>query len=353
MINKLLRFTLDLFDSAAPTALQPLLPAVKKPVQRPKLPTAVKKQPNVPLAVDLTSQLAMKNVAGIRLEGCRLESPVVPLPLLALLPLSPLLPPVLPEPALAPAAFEHPHASRQILLSGVRVAYVFRRAKRRTIGFSVGPDGLAVSAPAWVPLHEVDRAVMEKSGWILKKLYQARECSQRLASTRVNWANGCTFAFLGRTAAVVLDGRHALGVVESVLHPWPDAQGSDLHIGLPHSASAEQIRDATQVWLMRQAKRLFTQRLSHFAPLVGVQWHKLSLSSASTRWGSASADGSIRLNWRLMHFSLAVIDYVVVHELSHLRVMSHSPQFWAVVREVIPDYAELRGQLRRALTPPW
>ena len=59
----------------------------------------------------------------------------------------------------------------------------------------------------------------------------------------------------------------------------------------------------------------------------GVQWTSLRLSSAETRWGSAKADGSIRLNWRLLHYRPAVIDYVVAHELAHLRVMDHSPRF--------------------------
>jgi hypothetical protein len=108
-----------------------------------------------------------------------------------------------------------------------------------------------------------------------------------------------------------------------------------------------------QAWLMRQARRLFIERLDHFAPQLGVRWAKLSLSSASTRWGSASADGSIRLNWRLIHLRLPVIDYVVVHELSHLRVMDHSPQFWETVRTVVPDYAVLRDQLRDGTVPPW
>ena len=104
---------------------------------------------------------------------------------------------------------------------------------------------------------------------------------------------------------------------------------------------------------MRQGRRLFTQRLDHFAPQLQVQWRKLALSNAATRWGSAHIDGSIRLNWRLLHFKQAVIDYVVVHELSHLRVMDHSPRFWDTVRAVVPDYAELRKQLKDENTPRW
>jgi hypothetical protein len=90
----------------------------------------------------------------------------------------------------------------------------------------------------------------------------------------------------------------------------------------------------------------FAQRLNHFAPIVGVQWRRLSLSSARTRWGSARSDGSIRLNRHLFHLRPELLDYVVVHELSHLREMNHSPRFWAVVCSVLPDYANLRKELK-------
>ena len=77
------------------------------------------------------------------------------------------------------------------------------------------------------------------------------------------------------------------------------------------------------------------------------------MSSASTRWGSARSDGHIRLNWRLIHLPVSQIDYVVVHELSHLRVMDHSPRFWDTVRAVVPDYASLREQLKDESIPRW
>ena len=88
-----------------------------------------------------------------------------------------------------------------------------------------------------------------------------------------------------------------------------------------------------------------------FATRLGVRMTRLALSSASTRWGSASADGSIRLNWRLVHFALPVIDYVVTHELAHLREMNHSPAFWDVVRTALPDYEQARGALRHEVLP--
>ena len=271
--------------------------------------------------------------------------------------------PVPPAPAaplasvMAPASFRHPRANREARLADTHVAYEFRRGKRRTIGFVVGPDGLVVSAPKWVPLYEVDAAVREKGRWIVSKLAEAQERQRKLAANRIEWKDGTTVPFLGESVIVVLDPRHGFDAVGAVLNSDADALPGvprlTLHVGLPHTATPQQIRDAVQAWLMRQARRLFTERLDHFAPQLGVQWRKLSLSSAGTRWGSASADGAIRLNWRLIHFRQSVIDYVVAHELSHLRVMDHSPRFWDTVRTVVPDYARLRNALRDDALPPW
>ena len=249
---------------------------------------------------------------------------------------------------LAPALFQHPRANRQAQLPGAVVGYEFKRAKRRTIGFVVGPDGLAVSAPRWVTLGDVDAAVREKGAWIVKKLGQARERQQRMLTAQIEWKDGAELAFLGRTIRLALDPQNRQRAA-AVLQ---DDEGL-LQLALPLSAEPEQIRDAVQAWLMRQAKSLFTERLQHFAPQLDVQWTRLRLSSAGTRWGSASADGSIRLNWRLIHFRLAVIDYVVVHELNHLRVMDHSPRFWDTVATVVPDYAQLRKHLRDEPAPVW
>ena len=267
---------------------------------------------------------------------------------------------------LPPASFRHPLATREIVLGGVHVAYELKRGKRRTIGFTVGHEGLAVSAPKWVTLVDVDKAVREKAGWIVKKLEETQQRHQHLESARIDWQDGALVRFLGRDVRVVLDPSHTfsgpgaalasnVAAAEAQIHAVTPI-GSEiraLYVGLPHTASAAQIRDVVQAWLMRQARERFIERLNHFQPALGVQWRKLGLSSAGTRWGSASADGSIRLNWRLIHFQPSVIDYVVVHELSHLRVMDHSPRFWDTVRTVVPDYAELRKQLKAEPLPRW
>jgi predicted metal-dependent hydrolase len=272
--------------------------------------------------------------------------------------------PGLPLPgAIVPAAFAHPQANREVRLADAVVAYAFTRAKRKSIGFVIGPDGLVVRAPRWTPLHEVDAALQEKGGWILRKLQESRERQSRAHSARVAWRDGVVIPFFGESMTVVLDPTHGfsgrgaqLQTSEAVVNEASgEAVPSEkiLHVGLPKAATAEQIRDAVQAWLMRQAASHFKLRMEHFAPLLGVQWKKLRLSSAGTRWGSASADGSIRLNWRLIHFREPVIDYVVAHELSHLREMNHSASFWNTVGTVVPDYQQLRAQLKEDAIPKW
>jgi len=254
---------------------------------------------------------------------------------------------------LSRVSFIHPRATREVVLGNARVAYEFTRGKRRTIGFVVGAEGLSVRAPRWVALRDVDAAVVEKSSWILRKLSETQQRQDRLEATRIDWKDGVSFPFLGQQVTVRLDPHHAFdgvgAVLDAVAHDGPPT----LRLALANNATPAQIRDAAQAWLMRQAKRIFIERLDHFAPRLGVRWKKLSLSNAATRWGSASADGGIRLHWRLVHFRMSVIDYVVAHELSHLRVMDHSPRFWETVESVVPDYEHLRRQLKDEAVPRW
>ena len=269
----------------------------------------------------------------------------------ALAPVAPALP--LAE-ALAPARFVHPQANREIRLAGAHIAYEFARGKRRTIGFLVGVDGLTVRAPRWVAQRDVDAALQEKAAWILRKLGETQQRKARLDATQIEWQDGARFPFLGETVTVRLDPHHRFAGVGGAVLDGEAASGQrTLALALAHNATPAQVRDAAQAWLMRQARRIFIERLDHFAPQLKVSWRKLSLSSADTRWGSASADGGIRLHWRLVHFRMPVIDYVVAHELSHLRVMDHSPRFWDTVESVVPDYALLRKQLKEEVIPRW
>ena len=239
-------------------------------------------------------------------------------------------------------AIAHPRANRETVLEGMRVAYLFQRVRRRSIGFVVGPDGLEVRAPKWVTLKEVELGLQERGEWVLRKWAELQERQKNIR--QIEWREGASLDYLGAPLHLLLspqNGRSELNDQRQLL------------LALPHTAEASQIRDAVQAWLMREAKILFEQRLNHFAPLMGVQWRRLSLSNAGSRWGSARVDGAIRLNWRLIHLKPEAIDYVVVHELAHLREMNHSPAFWKVVADILPDHLERRKALQKENLANW
>ncbi len=239
----------------------------------------------------------------------------------------------------------HPRATRETWLGSTLVAYEFQRGQRRTIGLSVGPQGLSVRAPRWTPLAEVEALVQRKADWVLTKLNQLQQAS-RLAPAATEWREGAAIPYLGRNLALVCAPAHRFDGAGAAL------DGDRLLLALTRDAGPDRLRDSAQAWLMREARRIFLERLDHFSPRLGVRYSRLKLSSAQTRWGSASADGSIRLNWRLVHLSLEMIDYVVAHELSHLREMNHGPDFWGVVASVLPDYDQRRQALRRVRLAP-
>jgi predicted metal-dependent hydrolase len=189
-------------------------------------------------------------------------------------------------PPQAPREFRHPLSQREILLGGHRVAYALRRSRRRSIGFVIGEEGLAVSAPRWVGLGEIESALREKSAWILRKLHEQRERASRLAAARVEWREGTSIPFLGEPVILVLDPRATGAVLHTDTATLPGVARLTLHLGLPQAAAPEQIRDAVQSWLQRQARRIFEERCALFTTRLGVRMTRLALSSASTRWAA-------------------------------------------------------------------
>ena len=231
-----------------------------------------------------------------------------------------------------------PEGLREVRLSGHPVQYTLRRSHRRTIGFAIDHRGLTVSAPRWVSQREIDSALATRGDWVLRKLADRREAEARRARQEVRWEHGAQFPFLGSPLTLHLDPAHRR----------PVRIEDRLHVGLPSGTVGEEVREAVQGWMQAQARVHYAQRIAHFSDRLGVAPTRWRLSSARTRWGSCSADGSIRLNWRLMHFPPEIVDYVVCHELAHLKELNHGPRFWSTVGELFPEYPRARAWLKNA-----
>jgi predicted metal-dependent hydrolase len=230
---------------------------------------------------------------------------------------------------------------RQLRLGSKLIDYTLQRSTRRTIGFIIDDNGLRVTAPRWVTLRDVELAICVKEAWVLAKLQQRQQRAAERARQQMEWRDGARLPYLGGALTLRL---HPASAAAPVVHH--DESTGELAVHLPDGVEEQALKDTVREWLQRQAHALFAQRLPLYAMRLGVQYCAFRLTSARTQWGSCTAAGIIRLNWRLVHFSQAQIDYVIAHELAHLREMNHSPRFWALVESVFPDYAAARKVLR-------
>jgi predicted metal-dependent hydrolase len=222
---------------------------------------------------------------------------------------------------------------RYIQLGSEIVGYRFRRARRRSIGIVIDDDGLRVAAPGHTSIAEVEAFIREKARWVLKKLSEWRAAPKPPV---VNWSDGTMIALLGQPVRIeLLPGQRDISL-----------QDGRLGIGLAPRGEPAALRKRGIAWLKDRARTLLGERLALYAARLGVPTPVLTLSNARTQWGMCREDGRVRLNWRLIHLPLRLIDYVVAHELSHLREMNHSARFWAVVGGLYPDYAAARAELR-------
>ncbi|WP_027799458.1 M48 family metallopeptidase [Paraburkholderia dilworthii] len=239
-----------------------------------------------------------------------------------------------------PAAPLAPDGSklRSLAIGSRTLHYALKRSARRSIGFAIDSTGLTITAPRWVTLADIETAITEKQRWIFTKLIEWQTRVEQRALPKVDWKDGAEVPYLGQPVRV------KLGAPQGMLAF--SAEDSALQVPLPLQADPQQIKDRVQGWLQSEAKRVFGERLDIYAEKLGVSYRAYALSSAATRWGSCSSDGKIRLNWRLIHFPLSIIDYVVAHELAHLREMNHSPRFWQTVESIFPEFREARQTLK-------
>jgi len=221
-----------------------------------------------------------------------------------------------------PTANPHPVAMTEDL------AYRIRRSDRaRRVRVSVDAQGaVEVVLPRRSPASAAPAAIEELRPWIERRLHAARTLRATIA------ARGASLPYLSEHLTLVPQAGRTRA------HRRQDA--------LLVPADAEQARQAIERWYRRAAAREIAPRLDAAATVLGTSYTTLSIRGQRTRWGSCSSSGAMSFNWRLLLAPAPVLDYVVWHEACHLRVMDHSPRFWALVRANCPDYETQRRWLR-------
>lgn len=225
--------------------------------------------------------------------------------------------------------------TRRIHLNGSEVVYTLVRRRRRTIGLKVDERGLTVASPPREPYHHLERILRERAAWIVEKL---GEMARRALPPR-RWVSGETLLVLGQPRLLTLYRTHT--------RTFPVLTASRLWVGVPDGGDGERVKRQVMDWYRSFARQHFAERIGCLAPRLELPPPPFKLSEARTTWGVCTASGVIRLSWRLIKAPQEQIDYVVAHELAHLRHMDHSRAFWQTVESVFPDYRLARAALER------
>jgi predicted metal-dependent hydrolase len=195
--------------------------------------------------------------------------------------------------------------------------------------------GLTVILPQGYPGNRIASLLIDKKGWVLKKL---AECNRVRLQNLVN--DNRVIVYLGSELKVSRrEVTDSMGKV--VLEP------EGLALYLKTDSPSNQI---IEKWLRLQARELFSVKAQKLSAAIGVNYHRLNIRSAKTRWGSCSPNGNLSFNWKLIMAPDEVINYVVAHELCHLIELNHSSKFWQLVENCCPEWRLHRKWLMKHQT---
>jgi predicted metal-dependent hydrolase len=208
------------------------------------------------------------------------------------------------------------------------IQYKIIRSDRKSIALVIDSEArLTVRAPFNAMESEVTNFIRQKKRWIIEKQKKISALSNKYAPVVIK--NGESILFQGNKYTIKMSNAARIKI-------------SGENIIIPKGSKKEKVVS----WLKKEAKKLIRERLDFYADLMGVRYSALRISGARMRWGSCSGRDSLNFTWRLIMCPVQVIDYVIVHELSHITHKNHSPVFWARVKKVIPDFKEQKNWLK-------
>jgi len=212
------------------------------------------------------------------------------------------------------------------------IEYTLTRSKRKTIAIHITKiAAVEVRAPMKMPKKDIDKFVQSKEGWIETHLTKRERLNDEKSVFELNYGDMVTLC--GKQYPIaVKNGNRA------------DFDGECFNI--PPGLTPEAIKDAVVKIYKSMAKRIINDKVAEYAKRLNATPTAIRITSAKTRWGSCSGKNSVNFSWRLVMADDDVIDYVVVHELAHIKEHNHSSRFWAVVESVLPDYTARKRKLK-------
>jgi hypothetical protein len=216
----------------------------------------------------------------------------------------------------------------------LRYHLIRSKKRRRTISLHIKEDGrIVIYVPYRTPKSEIEKFIQERQLWISEKVL---EREKRIKEAERTFLPGEKFLFLGEW--------YPLEVQESSNKEPPLRLVFGKFILDPDYI--EEAKDLFANWYKREAKERVTERVEYFSNKFQLFSEGIKITSARSRWGSCSRDNRLSFSWRIIMASLAVVDYVLIHELVHIREKNHSKKFWNHLESVFPDYRQHRHWLR-------
>lgn len=218
---------------------------------------------------------------------------------------------------------------------------LIRSSRKKSIGIEVSPyRGIIVRAPRHMTQSQIATLLDSGSGWIRNRIELLKKSIDVGPRT---YTEGDRFLFLGEWLSIKICGDHEKNV-------FVQKDNEHLKVCIPVNGELtcqkELVKNALASWYHEQATLVLRKRVAVYAPQVGVSVPTIQITNARKRWGSCGINGRLNFPWRLMMAPLSIIDYVVVHELCHLKRRDHSSIFWGLVYAVLPDFRERRRQLK-------
>lgn len=207
------------------------------------------------------------------------------------------------------------------------------RSKRKTLALEIAGDAsLIVRAPERASLNLIQKIVYKKQRWIKTKQDIVKKRHKK--TTPKKFINGEKILFLGKI--------YKLYIVNNINLPLIFNQ--NFQLSYKHLDKAKEIFTN---WYKKQAYKKISQRVNFYSLISGFKYNKINITKAQKRWGSCSNQGNLNFSWRLVMAPEKVIDYVVIHELIHLREKNHSKNFWSEVELLMSDYKTHRQWLKK------
>lgn len=226
-------------------------------------------------------------------------------------------------------------------VGSTEIPYSIRFSKRaRRLSIRVTPELVEAIAPIGYPGVKIDKFVSKKREWIYRKVEDMAELEEKnLFSWPERFITGAKIPFYGRNMRLRVVIEDINGVTVSYRHGF--------HVIKPSKAPESDVRAALEKWLTFRLKDDVRALISRYAPILNVAPGPVAVSALKTRWGSCGKNGSIRINWLLVMAPRPVLEYVVVHELCHLKHRNHSGEFWSLLSSCLSDYAGAKAWLDR------